>query len=211
MPEPGRRGLTVNQVLYAKHGGSNPSLPTFNKCLLGGIGRRARLRVWSSGESSSLSGGTYRSFLYVYNMNMKEDILRLRKLGYTYNRIREELGCSMSTISYHCGVGQKQKNRDRCFKRYEAKKKTEKSTRRYLRELAWRYKKLKGCIDCGNKDPRTLDYDHVRGVKENNVSYMWKWSYSVMKLKKEIRKCDIRCANCHRIKTYIAQTSTHQG
>ena len=33
---------------------------------------------------------------------MKEEILKLRKLGYSYKRIEKELGCARSTISYHC-------------------------------------------------------------------------------------------------------------
>lgn len=33
---------------------------------------------------------------------MKEKILELRKLGYSYSKIIKELGCSKSTISYHC-------------------------------------------------------------------------------------------------------------
>jgi len=33
----------------------------------------------------------------------KEDILRLRKKGFSYNKIAKILGCSKGTISYHCG------------------------------------------------------------------------------------------------------------
>lgn len=33
---------------------------------------------------------------------MKQKILKLRESGYTYNQIIEKLGCSKSTISYHC-------------------------------------------------------------------------------------------------------------
>lgn len=44
---------------------------------------------------------------------MKEKILELRALGYSYNRIVEELGCSKGTIAYHCGEGQKQKSLER--------------------------------------------------------------------------------------------------
>jgi len=33
---------------------------------------------------------------------MKEEILKLRKKGYTYNQIVDELNCSKSTVSYHC-------------------------------------------------------------------------------------------------------------
>ena len=41
---------------------------------------------------------------------MKEQIIKLRSNGKTYDEIKEILGCSKSTISYHCGVGQKKKS-----------------------------------------------------------------------------------------------------
>lgn len=44
---------------------------------------------------------------------MKDKILELRELGYSYGQIEKELGCSKSTISYHCGEGQKEKSRTR--------------------------------------------------------------------------------------------------
>jgi 5-methylcytosine-specific restriction endonuclease McrA len=44
---------------------------------------------------------------------MKEQILKLRSEGKTYNEIKAILGCSKSTISYHCGSGQKEKNKER--------------------------------------------------------------------------------------------------
>ena len=44
---------------------------------------------------------------------MKEEILRLRAEGKTYNEIKVVLGCSKSTIAYHCGEGQKEKTRKR--------------------------------------------------------------------------------------------------
>lgn len=59
------------------------------------------------------------------------------------------------------------------------------------------------CVDCGESNPLVLDFDHRdRTTKLNNVSTMIhskrvNWS-SVMT---EIEKCDVRCANCHRIKT----------
>lgn len=48
---------------------------------------------------------------------MKEQILKLRKEGKSYNQIQKILGCSKGTISYHCGKGQKEKNRQRTRKR----------------------------------------------------------------------------------------------
>jgi 5-methylcytosine-specific restriction endonuclease McrA len=40
---------------------------------------------------------------------MKEQILKLRNEGKSYREIEKILGCSRSTISYHCGDGSKDK------------------------------------------------------------------------------------------------------
>lgn len=45
------------------------------------------------------------------NKRVKEDILRLRKKGKSYNEISELLGCSKSVISYHCGKNGTEKKR----------------------------------------------------------------------------------------------------
>jgi len=44
---------------------------------------------------------------------MKENILKLRADGKSYNEIRKILGCSKGTIAYHCGFGQKEKLKSR--------------------------------------------------------------------------------------------------
>ena len=55
------------------------------------------------------------------------------------------------------------------------------------------------CVDCGEADPVVLDFDHVRGTKTQSVSDMAAWGGSSLeRLKTEIAKCEIRCANCHR-------------
>jgi len=48
---------------------------------------------------------------------MKEDVLRLRAEGKSYNEIQKLLGCSKGTIAYHCGSGQKDKTKKRQNKR----------------------------------------------------------------------------------------------
>lgn len=50
---------------------------------------------------------------------MREEILRLREEGKSYNEIKEILKCSKSTISYYCSDGQKEKTRSRTRKRRE--------------------------------------------------------------------------------------------
>lgn len=63
---------------------------------------------------------------------------------------------------------------------------------------------LKGhpCVDCGESDPRVLDFDHVRGVKKSGVNNMARRGVAIKTLEEEIDKCDIRCKNCHTKATY---------
>src|SRR6476620_3333393 len=58
------------------------------------------------------------------------------------------------------------------------------------------------CTDCGETDPVVLDFDHVKGIKTANVSTLMNNGNSIENLIKEIEKCEIRCANFHRRKTY---------
>ena len=63
--------------------------------------------------------------------------------------------------------------------------------------------KSKPCIDCGNRYPfYVMDFDHVRGAKEFSISDARYKSITIHNLEKEIAKCDLVCANCHRIRTY---------
>ena len=57
------------------------------------------------------------------------------------------------------------------------------------------------CIDCGCSDIRVLEFDHVRGKKHNSVSRLLATAASWEKISIEIAKCEVRCANCHRLKT----------
>jgi len=67
------------------------------------------------------------------------------------------------------------------------------------------------CIDCGESDPLRLQLDH-RGDKEFVIgkSLVGK-SKSLTDVQSEIAKCDVRCANCHQVKTHGEQnTWKHQ-
>lgn len=61
------------------------------------------------------------------------------------------------------------------------------------------------CVDCGECDIRCLEFDHVRGKKITNISTMVKDGFSIEKIKQEITKCEVRCANCHRKRTADVQ------
>jgi hypothetical protein len=57
------------------------------------------------------------------------------------------------------------------------------------------------CKDCGVKYPYyVMDFDHVTGTKVGNVGVMVAGKLAA--LMEEIAKCEIVCANCHRIRTH---------
>lgn len=64
------------------------------------------------------------------------------------------------------------------------------------------FKKGKPCQDCGNVFPtECMDFDHreptqkLFQIGQHHASFSWE------KVLKEIEKCDLICANCHRIRT----------
>jgi hypothetical protein len=58
------------------------------------------------------------------------------------------------------------------------------------------------CVDCGNNNPLVLEHDHKDGVdKVKGVGELVKNGTSWKMILEEINKCEIRCANCHRIRT----------
>jgi|TARA_R100000655_G_scaffold21572_2_gene44144 hypothetical protein len=68
--------------------------------------------------------------------------------------------------------------------------------------LIYEFKLSNPCIACGESNPIVLEFDHVDPkTKRNSVSNMATHGYSIEAIEKEIEKCVILCANCHRIKT----------
>lgn len=89
------------------------------------------------------------------NKNMKEQILKLRSEGKTYNQIAEILKCSKSTICYHCGPGQKEKFKERSNK-FRSENKINSRVHKFLnRKLYF----------------STLDFQRKKGLKIVSFSY----------------------------------------
>lgn len=88
---------------------------------------------------------------------------------------------------------------------------------RYIKEGRWREEgqkarelkawmielKSKPCSDCGNSfDTCCMDFDHRIGTnKKYNLGSMFAHHYSKELIQEELNKCDLVCANCHRIRT----------
>jgi hypothetical protein len=65
------------------------------------------------------------------------------------------------------------------------------------------FKVGKACLDCKNVyPPFVMDFDHCRGEKVANISSLVMNAKSLNKILAEIQKCDLVCANCHRMRTF---------
>lgn len=77
-----------------------------------------------------------------------------------------------------------------------------KAVRKKLLEYVWELKR-KPCMDCGQTfHPVVMDYDHVRGSKSCGIAGLITKEASLERIQEEIDKCDLVCANCHRVRTF---------
>lgn len=74
------------------------------------------------------------------------------------------------------------------------------TTARKLQAMSNKVKMDSGCVDCGYRlHPSALQFDHIasRGKK---IKVVGKFTDPI-KMRAEMAKCDVRCANCRFIKT----------
>lgn len=76
-----------------------------------------------------------------------------------------------------------------------------------IKEWLYDYLSQNPCIDCNESDPMRLEFDH-RSDKHFNIAHsLIGKSKDIEIVKTEVAKCDVRCANCHKIKTNREQNS----
>jgi hypothetical protein len=69
----------------------------------------------------------------------------------------------------------------------------------YVRQL----KECTPCKDCkGFFHYSQMDFDHIRNDKTVNIARISNSSISLKRIKAEISKCELVCANCHRLRTW---------
>ncbi len=92
-------------------------------------------------------------------------------------------------------------NRNRGYYLEKAKKRNTKirtEARAFIKEYLLKHP----CVDCGESDIIVLEFDHRNSkLKLTEISQLIRAMSSLDAIKKEINKCDVRCANCHRRKT----------
>jgi len=83
------------------------------------------------------------------------------------------------------------------------KKRRNKKTRiRKVQAVLRDIKMSRGCIDCGYKANHfALHFDH-REPPTKSFGLDAAWNYSWERIMAEVDKCDVRCANCHAVRTH---------
>jgi hypothetical protein len=93
------------------------------------------------------------------------------------------------------------------FKNQEAHRQTSIAIIQTKREYLQKLKESTPCLDCNQKYPYyVMDFDH-RDRKKKNFNLGYAYEKSWQKIKDEVDKCDLICANCHRIRTYRNNTA----
>ncbi len=90
-----------------------------------------------------------------------------------------------------------QKNKDVHLTKVQTRKA---NVRQEARQFVLDYLSTHPCVECGESDPLVLEFHHLRG-KDRAISVMIAGGYPISKIRAEIRKCVVLCANCHRRKT----------
>lgn len=92
-------------------------------------------------------------------------------------------------------------------------KEQDRRSRHYRVSLLKQYSdkcKARPCADCGlNYNPWQMDFDHRPGtLKKERISRLVADGCPFEKLRSEIEKCDVVCANCHRQRTHLRKLET---
>lgn len=141
---------------------------------------------------------------YCPKCNLKLPLVRFGKNSRRYDGLQAY--CRMCRNKYvrdrYAADPKKQRSRvERNDKRY----------REIVRTFIRNYKLDHPCVDCGETNPIVLEFDHVRGTKSFNIGSSIALKLSIQKVQSEISKCEVRCANCHKIVTYNRSHSAVPG
>jgi 5-methylcytosine-specific restriction endonuclease McrA len=124
------------------------------------------------------------------------------KLGYHERKARDpEAFKERQRLAFQRNKPARYKSRTKMRNKYKIR------NRDYTAEFLSRHP----CVDCGESDPIVLEFDHVRGDKKYDVSFIVVQGMSIAKLEEEIAKCEVVCANCHRRRTARRQGWTKAG
>jgi transcription elongation factor Elf1 len=84
------------------------------------------------------------------------------------------------------------------YKNREKEKERTKKRTEELKKWFKDYKKKFKCSSCGEDHPACLDFHHKKGKEAGVTELVSRRNTSKERIKEEIEKCQVLCANCHR-------------
>lgn len=96
------------------------------------------------------------------------------------------------------------RNRAKLHRRqvHEARRRRRQEARAFISD----YLGVRQCVDCGEADPRVLEFHHL-ARKRANVTDMVRAGSSLGALERELVGCAVLCVNCHRVRTAAERAS----
>ena len=74
-----------------------------------------------------------------------------------------------------------------------------------------KYKEAVGCVDCGQFFPHyVLEFDHLPGYEKLDSPGNLVRRYGWRTVKAEVEKCEVVCANCHKVRSYDRGQTQHK-
>ncbi|WP_254766304.1 homing endonuclease associated repeat-containing protein [Salinilacihabitans rarus] len=149
--------------------------------------RRSRLRSWLTDRKRErgcarcgLETPACPDFHHVDRTAKEMAVGRMITYGYGKDALREELAnCEVLCANCHRKL------------HYTP---PERSQRRWVHEQ----KRATGCRRCSETDPACLDFHHVSGTKEATVAELISDGRPRERIRAEMDRCRVLCANCHR-------------
>lgn len=160
------------------------------------LDRRARLRTWLNDYKSTTGcqhcGVDDAAVLDFHHDDPEEKRMAIGTMvtyGFGRETIREELeNCTVLCANCH-------------RKEHLSRSGDTDASGTFTDERAWldRYKqRAGGCSNCHEDDPRCIDFHHTHGAKRDTVSRLVADGKPKTAVRREIEKCELLCANCHR-------------
>jgi hypothetical protein len=112
------------------------------------------------------------------------------------------VGSKPDAVALPDGVAWEDLSVDQRWHYRNVERNTERTLQRRARLRSWanERKREEGCRSCGEDDPGCLDFHHrTAAEKRMALTEMITHGYGRETLRAEIAKCDVLCANCHRI------------
>lgn len=92
-------------------------------------------------------------------------------------------------------------------RRRERHRANQRNYRQRAKDFVTAYLSEHPCVDCGETDSSVLTFDHVREKKSNDIANMVNTGRSLESIRSEIEKTEVRCFNCHVMRTHEQQRS----